>query len=244
MGQFLACFRPPCQPQDSNQNPCHADFLAENSSFKPPVVILLSGYNGHGKNLFAGHLERALRDRNQKVQQLSFAQRLKLDIVTLLEKRTRGIRDNELCPSTEATWTDWLNWLEENKETLRPLLIAYGEAVKNTELFGKHAAELWAREVLREITLNRHNHCMSRHAIDSEPDFYIITDHRFDIEEEVLGEFCELIKLRISLVDGEPKGSLPVNRDNVTDLGFKKGSETMKIVAGTLADSYVSAKRQ
>lgn len=114
-------------------------------------IIGVSGFARSGKDLFAKVAQIALEKRGLKVEKYALAYELKNDLKDLLKNKTT------FDPFTENT---------EEKNIIRPLLVAYGDVMRKVSQ-GKY----WTHKIEQKIK-------------ESSADVIFITDIRYDIYPE------------------------------------------------------------
>ena len=115
------------------------------------TIIGISGYARSGKDLFTSVAQKVLKEHGLKSEKFALAYELKNDLKSLIKDKT-GID-----VFTEKT---------EEKNIIRPLLVAYGDVMRKTS-----EGTYWTNKVAQRI-------------IKSKADIVFITDIRYDVYPE------------------------------------------------------------
>lgn len=137
-------------------------------------VIGVSGFARSGKDLFTSVAQSILEEHGYKTERFALAYELKSDLKDLIKEKTN------IDVFTEKT---------EEKNIIRPLLVAYGDVMRKISE-GKY----WTSKVERRIK-------------DSKADFVFITDIRYDfypqdectwLQNKMGGKLVHITKYKLS----------------------------------------------
>jgi hypothetical protein len=137
-------------------------------------MIGISGIARAGKDTLANYLKVVVeKELNRKVEVVHLADSLKSDLDKIVS-----------CNFNFQVFTE----NNEEKELIRPILVAYGEAMKK-----KWGKSIWLKKLYEDLKKKQ----------ESENIFYIIADVRFDFEVEDLQKNSDAWVIHISKVGSE-----------------------------------------